>query len=150
MVYDMWCKIEFGAGQQFCTVRVAQPSFQLKHCPMNGIDIDTLYKSSPIYVESHTRTPFQTPALPPQQPNEPESEPEQDNDMAPKTCSIDMAKGWHQPPPHQPYGIGDDPFQLEDMLDEPKESQGRRLEGIAPNKYEGNREKTLAFLTQFK
>jgi hypothetical protein len=36
------------------------------------------------------------------------------------------------------------------MLDKPKESQERRLEGIAPNKYEGDRGKTIAFLTQFK
>jgi hypothetical protein len=36
------------------------------------------------------------------------------------------------------------------MLDKPKESQGRRLEGIAPDKYEGDRGKTIAFLTQLK
>ena len=70
--------------------------------------------------------------------------------MAPKTHLVDIAKGWHRPLPHQPHGTGDDPFRLEDMLDKPKESQGRRLEGIAPNKYEGNRGKMLAFLTQFK
>jgi hypothetical protein len=36
------------------------------------------------------------------------------------------------------------------MLDKPKESQERRLEGITPDKYEGDRGKTIAFLTQFK
>ena len=36
------------------------------------------------------------------------------------------------------------------MLDKPKESQERRLEGITSNKYEGDRGKTIAFLTQFK
>ena len=70
--------------------------------------------------------------------------------MAPKTQSTDSAKGWHRPLLHQPHRTGDDPFQLEDMLDEPKESQERRLEGIAPDKYKGDREKTLAFLIQFK
>jgi hypothetical protein len=107
--------------------------------------MDALHKSSPIYVKSHIPTPFQTPALPPQQPNEPESKPEGDDDMALKIHSVDIAKEWRQP-----HGTGNDPFQLKDMLDEPKESQERRLEGISPNKYEGDREKTLAFLTQFK
>jgi hypothetical protein len=36
------------------------------------------------------------------------------------------------------------------MLDEPKESQRRRLEGIPPDKYKGDRGKMIAFLTQFK
>jgi hypothetical protein len=66
MAYSVWCEIEFGAGQQFCTVRIAQQALKVKHCPMEGIDMDVLHKSSPIYVESRTPTPFQTPALPPQ------------------------------------------------------------------------------------
>jgi hypothetical protein len=61
---------------------------------MEGIDMDTLHKSSSIYVELCTPTPFQIPVLPPQQPNKPESELEQDDDMAPKTHSTDTAKGW--------------------------------------------------------
>jgi hypothetical protein len=36
------------------------------------------------------------------------------------------------------------------MLDEPKKSQERQLEGIAPDKYKGDRGKMIVFLTQFK
>jgi hypothetical protein len=148
--WHMVCGAKSNLVQDSNSVRIAQQALHVKHCPMEGIDMDMLQKSSPIYIESYAPTPFQTPALPPQQPNEPESEPEQDDNMAPKTRSIDTAKGWCRPPPHQPHRTGDDPFRLEDMLDEPKESQGRRLEEIPPDKYEGNRGKMIAFLTQFK
>ena len=100
MAYGMWYEIKFGTGQQFRAVRVAQQALHVKHCPMEGIDMDVLHKLSPIYVESHAPTPFQTPTLPPQQPNKPESEPEWDDNMAPKTHSADTAKGWRRPPPH--------------------------------------------------
>jgi len=54
-------------------------------------------------------------------------------------------------PPHRPQGTGDDPFGLEDLLDEPERTnnKGRRLEGIHPDKFEGDRSKTRRFLNQF-
>jgi hypothetical protein len=55
-------------------------------------------------------------------------------------------------PPRRPRGTGDDPFGVDDLDSESSHSDDRnvRLEGIPPNKFEGDRAKTLPFLTQFK
>jgi hypothetical protein len=109
MAYGMWCEIKFATGQQFHAICIAQPSFHLKHCSIDGISMENLYKSSPIYVESRTLILFQTPALPPQQQNKLESKLECDKDM-PKICSADTAKRWQRPLPCQPCRTGDNPF----------------------------------------
>jgi len=56
-----------------------------------------------------------------------------------------------RPPPRHPRGTGDDPFGLDDLMDEPERTndKGRRLEGIHPDKFEGDRSKTRRFLNQF-
>jgi len=56
-----------------------------------------------------------------------------------------------KPPPRRPRGMGDDPFGLDDLLDEPERTndKGRHLEGIHPDKFEGDRSKTRRFLNQF-
>jgi len=55
-----------------------------------------------------------------------------------------------RPPPRHPRGTGDNPFTFDD-LDEPERmnDKGRRLEGIHPDKFEGDRSKTRRFLNQF-
>jgi len=54
-------------------------------------------------------------------------------------------------PPRQPQGTGDDPFTFNDLLDKPERTndKGRRLEGIHPDKFKGDRSKTRWFLNQF-
>jgi len=54
-------------------------------------------------------------------------------------------------PPRQPHGTGDDPFTFNDLLDEPEKTndKGHWLEGIHPDKFEGDRSKTRRFLNQF-
>jgi len=49
-----------------------------------------------------------------------------------------------KPLPRRPRGTGDDPFGLNDLSDEPERTndKGRRLEGIHPDKFEGDRSKT--------
>ena len=56
-----------------------------------------------------------------------------------------------RPPPRHPRGTGDDPYGLDDLIDEPERTnnKGRRLEGIHPDKFEGDRSKTRRFLNQF-
>jgi len=56
-----------------------------------------------------------------------------------------------RPPPRRPKGTRDDPFGLDDLLDEPERTndKGRQLEGIHPDKFEGDRSKTRRFLNQF-
>jgi len=51
-------------------------------------------------------------------------------------------------PPHQPHGTGDDPFSLVD-LPEDKEDKAHCLEGIHPDKYNGDRAQTTRFLDMF-
>jgi hypothetical protein len=55
-------------------------------------------------------------------------------------------------PPWRPQGTRDDPFGVKDLALEPLHPDDRNihLEGILPNKFEGDRAKTLPFLTQFK
>jgi len=56
-----------------------------------------------------------------------------------------------RPPQHHPKGTGDNPFGFKDLLDEPErmDDKGRCLEGIHPDKFEGDRSKTRQFLNQF-
>jgi len=62
-----------------------------------------------------------------------------------------MAHQPSRPPPCHPQGTGDDPFGLENLLDEPERmnDKGRRLEGIHPDKFKGDQSKTQRFLNQF-
>jgi hypothetical protein len=57
----------------------------------------------------------------------------------------------HQPL-RRPQGTGDDLFGVDDLTLESSHPDDRNvhLEGIPPNKFEGDRVKTLPFLTQFK
>jgi len=65
--------------------------------------------------------------------------------------SSQTARQPSRPPPRHPQGMGDDPFGLDDLLDEPERTnnKGRCLEGIHPDKFEGDRSKTRRFLNQF-
>jgi hypothetical protein len=55
-------------------------------------------------------------------------------------------------PLRRPRGTGDDPFGVDDLTSESSHLDDKNvcLEGIPPNKFEGDRAKTLPFLTQFK
>ena len=58
--------------------------------------------------------------------------------------SSQTARQPSRPPPRRPKGTGDDPFGLNDLMDEPERmnNKGHRLEGIHPDKFEGDRSKT--------
>ena len=51
--------------------------------------------------------------------------------------------------PQRPRGTGDDPFTFGDLPDKDKDDKGRRLEGIHPDKYNGDRSQTMRFLNTF-
>jgi hypothetical protein len=58
-----------------------------------------------------------------------------------------------EPPRHpmgRPRGDGDDPYGLDDVLDEPIGKNNVRLEGIPPENFTGERGHTIPFLTKFK
>jgi len=52
-------------------------------------------------------------------------------------------------PPHRPCGTGDDPFTLENLPQDDKEEKACRLEGIHPDKFNGDRSQTTRFLATF-
>jgi len=52
-------------------------------------------------------------------------------------------------PPCQPRGTGDDPFTLENLPLDNKEDKAHRLEGIHPDKFNGDRSQTTRFLATF-
>ena len=51
--------------------------------------------------------------------------------------------------PQRPQGTEDDPFTFADLPDEDKDDKGRRLKGIHPDKYNGDRSQTTRFLNTF-
>jgi len=52
-------------------------------------------------------------------------------------------------PPCQPCGTGDDPFTLENLPQEDKEDKAHQLEGIHPDKFNGDCSQTTRFLATF-
>jgi hypothetical protein len=62
-----------------------------------------------------------------------------------------LTKTEHQPL-QRPWGTRDDPFGIDNLDSESSHPNNKNihLKGIPPNKFEGDRVKTLPFLTQFK
>ena len=52
-------------------------------------------------------------------------------------------------PYHYPKGTGDDPMQLNNLSND-NDVKDICLEGIPPDRFEGDRNKMVSFLTQFK
>ena len=52
-------------------------------------------------------------------------------------------------PPCHPHSTGDDPFSLENLPQEDKEDKACQLEGIHPDKFNGDRSQTTRFLATF-
>ena len=52
-------------------------------------------------------------------------------------------------PPHQPWGTRDDPFTFGNLLDKDKDNKGHCLEGIHPDKYNGDWSQMIRFLNTF-
>ncbi len=74
------------------------------------------------------------------------SEPEKDEPMPIQSSETFWGQGLRRP-----QGDGDDPFTLADLDDdEEKGSKHRRLEGNPPKAFDGDRARTIWFLTQFK
>jgi len=73
-------------------------------------------------------------------------EPEEDELMPIRSSETFQGRG-----PRRLHGDGDDPFTLADLDDkEEKDIKHRHLEGNPPKAFDGNRARTIQFLTQFK
>jgi len=183
-VYGVWFEIRLCAGNTYECFRLAQPSLQLKDCPMKGINYARLrltslpitrapsQATSPIRLAPldttlntpHNRDIFHETNL--DEREAPASNTSRSSSPDPKDQperksfagfgswrmrSSRMARQLSKPPPRHPRGTGDDPFGLDDLLDEPERTnnKGRRLEGIHPDKFKGDQSKTRRFLNQF-
>jgi len=74
------------------------------------------------------------------------SEPEEDEPMLVQSSETFQGRG-----PRKPQGDEDDPFTLANLDDnKEKDSKHRRLEGNPPKAFDGDRARTIRFLTQFK
>jgi hypothetical protein len=153
--FGVWFEVE-RRNNEIVAIRVARNSLKLLHKPAEQIDMKELLRSGesidPSAPPSRAPTPFETPYNPPNVPQEePEEEPERDEDMyAHIGWSTDTAREPPRHPKRCPRATGDDPFGLDNLLNDPDEKNTIRLEGIPPEKFTGERGQTIPFLTKFK
>jgi hypothetical protein len=116
-------------------------SLQLKNWPMAGIDM-TLLEATGEPIEAHIRRASSRETnLPDDQEDRPE------RPTAPQSSQTQRGRGRGQRP-HRP---GVDPTDLKDFdEDDNHVGKPRRLEGVVPTKFDGNRSKTMSFLAEFK
>jgi len=87
--------------------------------------------------------------------DDPSSDEDEDEDYKPKYKDVFGSFGMRSSqtacdkPPCRPCGTGDDPFSLENLPQDNKEDKARQLEGIHPNKFNGDRSQTTRFLATF-
>jgi hypothetical protein len=142
-LYRVWFEVELRNGK-WVTTRPARESLNLKHHTMAGINASALIKSGEPLPMSRA------PSCTPSRVSNIETEPERDQPMR---APIGRSTETERQPPRKPRGTGDDPFGVDDLESEASltiANAGTRLEGIPPDQYEGDRSKTMSFLTQFK
>jgi Retrotransposon gag protein len=77
-----------------------------------------------------------------------QSKVEQDDEMP---APVDRSSKSEHERPRKPRATGDDPFRLEDLMVGPPGGDANiGLEGIPPDRFEGDKARSMAFLTRFK
>jgi hypothetical protein len=143
--YGVWFEIQH-CDNIWAAIRPAHIDLNLQGNALDGINTRELITSGKPLPASCA--PSWTPSHMPSRASI-HTEPERDEPM--KIPAGHSTKTECQPP-QRPRGTGDDPFGVNDLDSESSHPDDRnvRLEGIPPNKFEGDRAKTLPFLTQFK
>ena len=173
-VYGVWFEVCI-QGNKFECFRLAQSELKLKNHPLPGINFILLKQSGePTWPpscaeglsEPKNSMPFaeaimattkavleeqkERPPIPFDNPSDNE-----DDDKEPKYKDVFGSFGmWssqtaQDKPPCWPCGTGDDPFTFENLPQEDKEDKARRLEGIHPDKFNGDHSQTTRFLASF-
>jgi hypothetical protein len=139
--YGVWFEIE-QCDNIWAAIRLAHISLNLQGNALDGINTRELIAlGEPLpksRVSSHTPSHASI-----------YTKPERDEPMRiPTGRFIEM----EQQPPWRPRGTEDDPFGINDLDSKSSYDKDMNicLKGIPPNKFEGDRAKTLSFLTQFK
>jgi hypothetical protein len=143
--YSIWFKIQCH-NNIWAAIHPAHVSLNLQGNALEGINTKELIASGEPLPTS--RAPSQAPSHAPSRASL-HSEPERDKPM--RIPAGQSTKTEHQSP-QRPQGTGDDPFGIDNLTSETSHSSNNNihLEGIPPNKFEGDRAKTVPFLTQFK
>jgi hypothetical protein len=144
-VYGIWFKIQH-CNNFWAAICPAQMNLNLQSEAMEGINIQELLDSGEPLSASHA--PSQAPSHAPSHASL-HSKPEKDKPM--RIPAGHWTKTEHQPL-QRPQGTGDDLFGIDDLASEASHPSDNNvhLEGIPPNKFKGDRAKTVPFLTQFK
>jgi hypothetical protein len=143
--YGMWFEIQC-RNNIWAAIRPVCVDLNLQGNTLDGINTRELIASGKPLPTSHA--PSQALSRVPSQISM-HSEPERDEPMR---IPAGQSTETECQPPRRPQGTGDDLFGVDNLTSESSHPNDRnvRLEGILPNKFEGDRVKTLPFLTQFK
>jgi hypothetical protein len=144
-IYGIWFKIQC-CDNFWAAICPAWMNLNLQSEAMEGINIQELLDLGEPLPTSHM--PSRAPSHVPSQISI-HSKPEKDEPMRILAgCLTEM----ECQPPWRPQGTGDNPFGINDLTSEASHPSDNNvcLEGIPPNKFKGDRAKTIPFLTQFK
>ena len=167
-IFGVWFEMR-RRGEGFEAHRLARPDLDLLDFPLPGIDMTELRLTGEPITRPPSRAAMQheeetiqvidAPLLPP--PSQPIAEtfyaahvrrakergvePERFDDEGEEEAGHSSATNR---PPRRPAGTGDDPMTL-DALTAPR-GEYLRLEGNPPDRFDGDRERTMRFLTQFR
>jgi len=175
-VYGIWFEVRI-QGNKFECFRLAWNELRLKNHPLPGINFILLEQSGePSWPPSRAEGPSQPRETMPfteamtaatksvqeeqkERPltpfDDPSSDEDDDEDYKPKYKDVFGSFGMRSSqtacdkPPRWPHSTGDDPFTLENLPQDDKEDKARRLEGIHPDKFNGDCSQTTRFLATF-
>jgi len=175
-IYGVWFEVCVW-GNKFECFRLAQQELGLKNHPLPGINFILLEQSGePSWPpsraegpsEPRTQEPFaaaiaaatalvekEQKERPPTPFDDPSSDEDNNEDYKPKYKDVFGSFGMQSSqtacnkPFHRPCSTGDDPFSLENLPQNDKEEKAHQLEGIHPDKFNGDRSQTTRFLAAF-
>jgi len=175
-VYGIWFEVHV-QGNKFECFWLAQNELGLKNHPLPRINFISLEQSGePSQLPSRAEGPSEPKAQdpfaaamtaataliekeqkgrPPTPFNDPSSDEDDNKDYKPKYKDVFGSFGMQSSqtacnkPPRRPRGTGDDPFTLENLPQDDKEDKAHQLEGIHPDKFNGDHSQTTRFLAAF-
>jgi len=175
-VYGVWFEVRVW-GNKFECFWLAQNELRLKNHPLLGINFISLEQSGepsrPLSCTEGPSEPKQTMPFaeaiiaatevvqkeqkerPPTPFDDPSDNEDSDEDNRPKYKDVFGSFGMRSSqtacnkPPRRPRSTGDNPFSLENLPQDDKEDKARQLEGIHPDKFNGDRFQTTRFLATF-
>ena len=150
-VYGAWCEVR-KRHDKWEAFRFACPNLGVRGSVHPEIDTKRMLEHQEAYI-SRPSTPANDEPTQESTPPQVVEEPEHDSDIEDVEQGLDygvfaVRSSTTELPPRRPRGTGDDPMTLADVRS--SKDDYLRLEGTPPDRFDGNRERTLRFLTQFK